>query len=317
MVWDDHKSKGDHDGAIWRPKAPDGYVALGDICINSYSTPPTNLMWCVRSDLVMDSDFEPASVWDDKGSGATLYSTIWAVARPAIGIKGFEKLPVFVDTFRSDDNPNRTIPPASLAKVLTLPCPNDFTEFDPEVPKVTKDKIPVEGDTFSEMSQAQLTLPFTAFFSPDDRSCLNNISDPFVTLSKRSAWIVASAHVNDSRGQITLKTKVMRGVSKSQSEEITHSAGVEVSASYGIGGFSMGVSLNYQFTLKDSSTYTEYQESTREQTYTIPEYHATVFFIRHMWLKAHRSNGTSELCEISFNANEDIHLVGVDLDRPS
>lgn len=75
----------------------------------------------------------------------------------------------------------------------------------------------------------------------------------------------------------------------------------------------MDVSLNYQFTSTTSSSFTEYEETTRTQEYTVPAYEATIFLSKRIWIQATRADGSIVLREINFNANEDIHLIGVRL----
>ncbi|PQE26605.1 DUF946 domain-containing protein [Rutstroemia sp. NJR-2017a BBW] len=94
---------------------------------------------------------------------------------------------------------------------------------------------------------------------------------------------------------------------------MTHSAGVAISASYGIKGFGMDISLNYQFTSTSSSSFTEYEETLRTQSYTVPAYTASIYLIKRIWVQATRADGSIVLREINFNADEDIHLVGVSL----
>jgi hypothetical protein len=311
-IWDDGKSGGKNDGTIWRPNAPSGYVSLGDVATGGYDAPSTNDIWCVREDLVVESDYDPTKIWDDRGSGARMNVSVWAIARPTVRVHGSEKIPVLADLFRGHDDHH--VPPAmNLAKVLALPCPNDFNKFTTPPPAFTKETLPRGGDTFSDTAQCEVILPFTVFFPPTDRASLSHISNPFCTLAKRTAWYVHATHSNNSGGEISDKTTIKRGVSQTESTEMTNSAGVSVTGSYGIKGFGMEVSLNYQFTSTESSSYTEYSESSREQGFTVPPYHATVFLVRHVWLKASRSDGSGVLREIGFNANDDIQLVGVDL----
>ncbi|TEY87518.1 hypothetical protein BOTCAL_0001g00440 [Botryotinia calthae] len=265
LIWRDEKSGGDHDGSFWRPRAPSGYVSLGDVCSGSWNAPSNDKIWCVRADLVQNSNHFKAKVWDDQKS------------------------------------------------VLTLPNPKRFTEFTAPPPEFTKTNIPKGGDIFNHTAQCEVTLPFTVYFPPSDAASLRSINYPFCQLTRKIAWYVHTAHTNNSGGQISDSTTVTKGVSKTLSEEMSHSAGVSVSASYGIKGFGMDVSLNYQFTSTTSSSFTEYEENSRTQGYTVPPYEATIFLSKRIWIQATRADGSVVLKEINFNANDDIHLVGVSL----
>lgn len=69
QVWNDHGSGGKFDGSIWHPIAPDGYVALGDVCVNGYNMPVIPNYMCIRKDLVSESTAGKL-IWNDSGSGA-------------------------------------------------------------------------------------------------------------------------------------------------------------------------------------------------------------------------------------------------------
>lgn len=69
QVWNDKHSHGDHDGSIWRPVAPDGYLALGCVVNGGYDQPNIPNYMCIRKDLVTDSGAGNL-IWSDKGSGA-------------------------------------------------------------------------------------------------------------------------------------------------------------------------------------------------------------------------------------------------------
>ncbi|KNG46191.1 duf946 domain-containing protein [Stemphylium lycopersici] len=311
MMWDVADSGSKYRGSLWRPLPPNGYVSLGDISVGHYDTPSTDEVWCVRAGLAVDADYDPASLWDGGDSGARMRVSVWGIAPPAPNPSGSDKIAALDDMFRVSSE--YTPPSMDLAKVLALPCPKNFTKFNATAPTCNKKNLPRGGDKFSELKQCEVVLPFTVFFPSTDRACLQQISRPFCRLARTTAWYVHATHSNNSGGEISDKTTVTRGVSKTESTEMAHSAGVKISASYGISGFGMGVSLNYQFTSTTTSSYNEYTESSREQGFTVPPYHATVFLVRHVWLKATRSDGTAVLRETGFNANDDIHLIGVKL----
>lgn len=75
--WNDWKTGGDQDVTLWSPVAPDGYTCLGDIAvpIDSRVQPSTDLVRCVRDDLLLDG----SSLWEwsDAGSGGAYNATIY------------------------------------------------------------------------------------------------------------------------------------------------------------------------------------------------------------------------------------------------
>ena len=69
QVWDDRGSGGHHDGAVWQPLAPDGYIAIGAVASNGYQMPSIPNYRCLREDLVTTTT-AGTLIWDDSGSGA-------------------------------------------------------------------------------------------------------------------------------------------------------------------------------------------------------------------------------------------------------
>ena len=312
-IWDDGGSGGRHDGSFWRPNAPSGYVALGDVCAGGYNAPSTSAIWCVRSDLVLQSDFRADNIWDDGGSGAKMDGSVWAIVKPQMGVDGSDKIPVLTDLFIANSSHGK--PEYSRAKVLGLPVPKDFKRFSADLPVFTKDKIPREGDEFNELAQCAVTLPFTAFFPPTDNSCLNLISHPFITLQRRTAWYVEDVARNAADQSGTHSTKITKGVSASQSQEMTHSAGVSITSSFGIKAIGGGVdvTLNYQFTASQSYSSSEYQETEKTHTFNIGPQTVLVLLTDRVWIQATRSDGSATLHRIGYNATDDLSRTEIKL----
>jgi Vacuolar protein sorting-associated protein 62 len=69
QVWNDHGSGGHNDGSIWFPVAPDGYRAIGFVCVGGYDPPILANYACLRRDLTVDAQ-AGSLIWNDQGSGA-------------------------------------------------------------------------------------------------------------------------------------------------------------------------------------------------------------------------------------------------------
>ncbi|MHA6572796.1 Vps62-related protein [Pseudomonas yamanorum] len=89
--------------SIWRPIAPEGYVALGLVCGVGNEKPPRNTIRCVREDLTTRAYIDQL-IWSDKGSGADRDFSAWGISTPQslpgeaylapgtfTGIEGFAK----------------------------------------------------------------------------------------------------------------------------------------------------------------------------------------------------------------------------------
>ncbi|KFG84642.1 putative vacuolar protein sorting-associated protein [Metarhizium anisopliae] len=306
-VWGDWGSGGKHDGIIWHPTAPAGYVALGDVGTYGYDTKPdVNRIWCVREDLVGYGKFLATSTWDDGGSGAGSDCSLWAVQPGDVGVDGAERLPVLADTFVARSNYAR--PGGDQARVLLLPMPKKYDEYDVAVPKVEARHIPSRGDQIQSTEQCKATLPFHFFFPPNHQDSLDNIRNPFLTVSRTIAWYVEGVWVNDGEGDYSRQQRILYGVSKEQREEMTHTVGVEISATYGIKLSSVSVTLNYQFTHTSSTSLTEYSEREVTETINVPKHSASVLFTKHVWIKVYRLDSPVVLRQMEMTANDDFRM---------
>lgn len=311
-LWNDKGSGGKHSGTFWRPVAPDGYVALGDVATYEWTAPSLDIIWCLRADLVKSADFEKTAIWMDQGSGGAWDCSVWKVVPRAVGVDGSENIPIFADTFIV--NTAYTEPNSGLASVPVLHMPKSYQRFTAPVPQLTPSTIPETGDIFSETDQCQVTLPFTSFFPPDDKRSLDNIADPFCIISKTVAWHVEGVWVNNASGEFDRTQTVKYGISKEQKEEMVNSFGVEVTVEGGIKAVSYSVSLNYQFTYTTSSSYTEFSEKQVEEKIIVPGHYAKALCSKHIWLKGKRRDG-SELSQLEVTANDDIHFTGCNLPK--
>ena len=57
QVWNDKVSGSHHDGSLWRPVAPPGYIGMGDVSVSGYDAPDTRRVWCLRKDLTLPSSY--------------------------------------------------------------------------------------------------------------------------------------------------------------------------------------------------------------------------------------------------------------------
>ncbi|RYP75976.1 hypothetical protein DL771_002048 [Monosporascus sp. 5C6A] len=311
LIWTDQGSGATLDGSFWRPVPPLGYVALGDVAGKGWSMPSVEKVWCVREDLVGYGKFLATSVWDDAHSGVNTDVSVWAIMADSLGIDGSDRIPIVADTFRAQQNYER--PSSNAARILLLNVGKTYNSFDVAAPKVTPDKIPMRGQQYDLTEQAKVTLPFHCFLKPTDQSSLDNIRDPFLTVSRWIAWYVEGVWVNDTNGAFTRQTILKYGVSQTQQEQMTNSVGLEVSASYGIELANTSISLNYQFTQSSSTSFTEFSEKTVTETIDVPAHNATVLFSKHIWMKGARADGAVVIHSMEIVANDDVYYAGCEL----
>lgn len=120
LIWKDSGSRSKKDGAIWRPIAPEGYVALGSVCSNGHEKPSFNAVRCVRADLVIASGLS-VPVWSDKGSGARQSVSTWSAVPPSA---------------QSDEI---NLAPGTFVGIKSYSTPSDFLVYSLRI------QIPLEG----------------------------------------------------------------------------------------------------------------------------------------------------------------------------
>ena len=308
MVWSDKGSGGRHDVSVWRPVAPAGYVALGDVAVRGGSAPGIDEIYCVREDLVRPATYEDNPTWDDKGSGGKWDASFWRIyPRAPSASDDKEWIPVVAGSFRFSAGYGQ--PSYTLARVPLLHLPPRLKEFSNEPPALAPDRIPENGETFNKMEQSLITLPFTSFFDPNDRISLDNIHNPFCTVTKNVAWVVHEKATNNTASPATTNITITKGGRQSFSREMEHQAGIEIEKEAGVFGLGkFKVTLNYQFRYSETSASEIYKEQTIHQSVTIPPHHVCVIWVRRAELYARRSDGSQITTQLNFSTNEEFAI---------
>ncbi|KAK5999168.1 hypothetical protein PT974_01558 [Cladobotryum mycophilum] len=265
--------------SFWRPEPPPGYVALGHVAGNGFDAPrETDQIWCVRQDLVKQATLKPTSLWYYEGIRQTI--SVWEVVPQSAGVYGDEFIPVFADCFLLSKSLDK---PEDETWAIVLHVPKDFK---------TPGAPPDTGTVQDETLQASVTLPLTAFFPPDDERVHRYIANPFCTINQSIAWYVEGVWSNGTDGPLTRTKQIKYGMTESQSETIEHTIGVSVSAEGGIGLVESKVTLNYQFSDKKTSSFSELVESTTTVQFSVELHSITIMYCKVIRLSATLPDGT-------------------------
>ena len=121
QIWADHGSGGNNDGSVWRPIAPDGYIAMGLVVVGGYNQPSLDAVRCVSQSLVHRAT-PGASVWCDAGSGAHGDFGSWEVLPPAAAPGTLSLAPgTFCGSGSYDENTVRAEPTTLYSFAVALP----------------------------------------------------------------------------------------------------------------------------------------------------------------------------------------------------
>ncbi|KXX77964.1 hypothetical protein MMYC01_207928 [Madurella mycetomatis] len=309
LIWADHGSGANADGSFWRPVPPNGYISVGDVAVTGHGKPALDQaqVWCLRADLVSDGSFNEA-VWNDRGSGANSDCAIWEIV-PRVKNSASEHIPVLAGTFRCGQGYGK--PDASLAKVPSLYVPKLSKRSSSAPPQITPDSIPEIGDTFDQVNQNVVTLPFTSFFDDNDRASLDNIQDPFCAVTKAVSWVVLEKFPNYQSTSYQQTHSVTTGIRKTESETTEHQTGIKISSEVGYGLSKWSISLNYQFTFSQTSSVEEVQERTMTKTITVAPRTVAIAWGKRVTIQGVRSDGSRISGEISFNVSEEVAVTEV------
>ncbi len=300
-VWDDSGSGADWDGAVWRPVAPAGYIALGDVATSNHDKPSVNDIWCVRVDLVATGIFAGDCAWNDQGSGGKHDVAAWPVVLgdpstdPAKAV--FEP-----DTFFSVDNYD-TPPNAGLARVLLVPVVAAQSD-EPTRPRLSSRTAP--DPTTAPVKDRSVTLPFTSMFDRTDRPALDQIANPFCTLERWACYSLTLFDDNTTSTPQTSSKTTTVGVTDTDSQSFANSVGVKIGYETGV-VTKWKVELNYQFTYTSSSGTAVLKSDSVQRNLSTPPGHAAALWSANYTFKAVRADGSAIGRDLSFDANSFAH----------
>ena len=288
-IWKDSGSGADMDGSCWRPRAPAGYVALGDVFMKGHDTAPSpDDAICLRADLAHEAvagDF----VWDDTGTGSDQDFGAWMVAAPPAFVDptlGLVAAGTYVGV-ASHDRP-ATDP---VLNVLMLPVPNQIGQ-EPAEPSLEGFDAPPQR-TPSVVDRV-VTVPFTAI-TDDSRDVAWKVANsPFYTL-QRSAWYTLAIFEHNKTSVAQSKgVEITVGVSTTRSDTYSAKTGISVTEEAGISFIvdaKVSATVSVEMGFEHSTSVTELQNKTVTRSLVIPPQTAAALWTASYSLQAVRADG--------------------------
>jgi len=288
-IWKDSGSGADKDGSCWRPIAPSGYVALGDVFAQGHDTaPPLSAATCVRADLThsaISGDF----IWDDKDTGSDQDFGAWMVAAPANFVDPTLGL-IAANTFVGVTS--HTAPTTNpVLNVLMLPFPVIVGQ-DPPEPTLTSFSAP-PASTASVVDRT-VVVPFTAITDPSQSVQWKVAHSAFYQLQRTACYdLVIFEHNNTSVSQ-TKSQAITVGVSSSESSTFSASTGISVTAEAGIefiADAKVSATVSMELGFQTSTSVTQLQSTTVTRSLVIPAQTAAALWVTSYSLQAIRADG--------------------------
>ncbi len=259
QIWADHGSGAHLDGSVWRPIAPDGYVALGDVFVRGYDNPSQHDVVCVRRDLTVRG-LIGAEIWADHGSGAKQDLDTFAIVTPTTDLDS-EKGYFAVNSFVANNSYNQ---PTGAVEIncLNLPFPVQKLN-DPSNPVLDSYAMPpaYSGKTIDRI----VTVPFTAITDNAYPLSWKVQNSPFYFVERQIAYARELFNYNNSSTPQTVSKTVTTGVSHTSSQTFSVTTGISVTAEGGVSflgtGGKVSATISVEMGWETSTGIEQFQES--------------------------------------------------------
>lgn len=201
LIWKDSGSGSKKDGAVWRPLAPQGYVAMGAVCSNDHEKPSLNAVRCVRADLVIASDIGEL-IWNDRGSGARQSLSAWSVTPPGAAPGEIHFAPGTFIAANTFNRPESNVGVYSLRMQIT-----PLIKSSPQLPVLSAADAPQKNGA-ATIAQV-VELPW--FAVKDDLSPLEQLrTTPFYRLERTDQYYLVGSGHNTGDGSRAFKWTTQR-----------------------------------------------------------------------------------------------------------
>jgi hypothetical protein len=298
-IWKDKGSGAKRDGSCWRPRPPQGYVALGDVFMDGHDTPPHAAdAICVRADLTHEAVAGPM-VWTDKGTGSDQDFGSWEVVAP----------PAFVDptlglvaagTYVGVSS--HTMPTTDpVLNVLMVPMPNEVGP-NPQEPSLDGFQAPPARtpDTVDRV----VTVPFTAI-KDDSRDTKWKVDNsPFYKVERRAWYSLLIFEHNKTGSEQHKSDAVTVGVSTTESNTYSVKTGISVSEEAGVSFIEeakVSVTVSVELGFEHSTSVTQLRERTVTRDLSIPAGTAAALWVASYSLQAIRADGAKIHVPLEFD----------------
>ncbi len=265
---------------FWRPIPPDGYVSLGLVISDpgletgAPAAPATDLVMCVRSDLVIPAPISPTIVFSghsDDNQPARLWTTLPAQA-PA-GLLYFNP-----GTFIGWNSESLSPPPSDksayslILKVSEQPQQQQTTPPAPVLAGPWRPEDPAESVGY------RVTLPWFAVTDPGMSSRFDQlVKSPNYHLDRVDTYTCVGFGNNATSAPQQQGVQWSAGTDGEQSKTFSETTGIEFDAGSQEAGVSVKLTQTFTYTTESSSGWSQSQ-SVSEQT-TVPPSTAIAVFV--------------------------------------
>ncbi|WP_085684062.1 MULTISPECIES: Vps62-related protein [unclassified Pseudomonas] len=305
LVWKHSGSSISTRTSIWRPIAPVGYVALGLVCSNDHSKPSSNVVRCIREDLVIAARVGD-SIWNDKGSGATQNFSAWSIEPPtAEPGEIYFAAGTFIGV-QSHTKPSTHI--AAYALRMQIPVRTDSA---PAAPVLNQHSVPSDAGT--AMTTQTVRLPW---FAVRDYTTAGEqfLKSPFYLMKRTDQYLLIGFDHNDTDKRKTLKWSAPRAQNATAMQIFNRLTSIEIEKAWPVTALSDVRATRFSARLHKQFTHTEelasgWEESRPPIVFTIAAKKTSVaVFQLHSYYELTRADGTPVATIFGYSDDSSIYL---------
>jgi hypothetical protein len=306
FIWNDKGSGARHDGSCWRPLAPEGYVALGDVFAKGYNKPALNDVMCVARELTFNG-VVGGLIWDDRGSGANRDFSSYQIDPSRAYRESSEGL-FAVNSFAGVGSYTKPLT-SPVANTLRLPVPVVESGEAP-LPQLTSKTQP-PAHTVPVVDRI-VTVPFTAVIDADKTIDWILQNSPFYTVQRSVYYDLLIYNNNGTATPQKNSRSIQTGVTKTQTETFSINVGITVSyesgVNAGVGSSKTSVQLSLQLGYQTSTAIAVMQSETQTAELTTLPQTAAALWLASNELQVFRADKTPVAPALGFNEGNTAYI---------
>lgn len=260
---------------FWRPSPPEGYVSLGLLIgdPNSDNPPTTDLVMCVRSNLVVLAGINPKIVFSGHSDEhlARLWTTSPQQAPP--GLLYFNP-----GTFIGWNSESLSPPPSDPSAYSLILNAVDQPKQQQTTPPTPVLAGPWRPEQQTESVAYRVTLPWFAVTDPGMKSSVQLEKSPNYYLERVDTYTCVGFGNNATTVPQQQGVSWSTGTTGEQSKTFSETTGIEISAGSKELGFSVKLTQSFTYTTESSSGWSK-DTTASEQTTVPPDTAIAVFAI--------------------------------------
>ncbi len=305
LIWADHGSGAHMDGSCWRPIAPEGYVALGDVFVTGYSKPALDDIVCIKKDLTSRAEIGD-EIWADHGSGADHDIDTYYINAPDTYINS-EKGLFAANTFVANSSYSKPTDAPEI-NCLNLPFPVEKMS-DPASPELDSYNMPPEfsGKTIDRI----VSVPFTAIKDDKYSTKWKVDNSPFYMVERQIAYQRELFDYNKTSVPQEVSKTVTTGITKSKSETFSVTTGISVTAESGVSflgtGGKVSATISVELGWESTTGIEEFEERSISRSLTVPPSKAGALWTISFVLYIVRGDNTYLHNNLQFDVDSFVH----------